>query len=184
MLELGLEVRAEEDGALEYATPPFERRAFHSSNIGLPATWRRGMLLRLEKVSEPVRRPVATRPEAEEWDDVTYDGVRFRVRLRPGDLHGDPVLRPAVEGAILPSVSRRDPRRAAVDVWTSGNGVYLCTGSAKLLCVLRALAGGKSAREAVARLVGRRLSAEEDEQIGALSTQIAGIIAAERDLGP
>jgi hypothetical protein len=140
--------------------------------------------LRLEKVSEPARRPVVSRGKLATWDDVTYAGVRFRVRVTPGNHYGDPVLRPAVEGAVLPSVSRRDPRRSAVDVWTSGNGVYLCTGSAKLLCVLRALADGRSARDAAERLVGGRLSAEEDHEIGALAAQIAEIIAAERDLYP
>jgi hypothetical protein len=184
MRDLGLEVRAERNDALSYETPPFERRAFRQRNIDPPAIWRRGMLLRLEKVSEPPRRPIATKPELERWDDITYAGVRFRVRLKPGNPQGDPVLRPAVEGAILPSVSRRDPRRGPVDVWTSGNGVYLCTGSAKLLCVLRALAKGESAREAVEQLVGRRLSADEDRQIDALATQIADIVAAERYLYP
>jgi hypothetical protein len=71
----------------------------------------------------------------DQWTERVLGRVRLRVRLGCDVAH-DPRLTRLVEGDVLPSVSRRDPRRVEARVWTSGNRVFGCTAPSKLLRLL------------------------------------------------
>jgi hypothetical protein len=143
----GLQLRSQKAGALRYACPPFERAAMRASGLlkFVPHDWRQGDLL----VFERARRSAAVRPTVRwrRWAERAIQGVRLRVDERAPSLSNDPRLLSLVEGDILRSVSRRDPLRASVRVWTSGNRVFGCDAPERLLSVIDALAAGRSIEE-------------------------------------
>ena len=137
---LGLHLVRVEAAELPYRSPPFERNALRVVGIvGAPVDWRRGDLAVFEKRG-PARaaRPAASRSLDGGWCDVSFSAARVRVRAAQSRGFSDPRLSPIIEGDVLPTVSRRDPRRAAARVWTSGNRVFACKGSDIFLVVARA----------------------------------------------
>jgi hypothetical protein len=136
--EAGYTLRETRLRSLVYAMPPFERNALRAAGLidFVSFDWRRGDLL----VFERTRRGNRSRPPCAEetdtgWAERVVGGVRLRVRLGQ-DEGDDPRPQPLVEGDILSSVSRRDPRRARVRLWTSGNRVFGCAAPSLLLRIL------------------------------------------------
>lgn len=128
---LGLDVVEHTELAIAYATPFFERNALAASGIYLPPYWRRGDLVVFRKARPTLRPPAASGSARRPWREVTIDRMRLFIRQ---DTPSAAVtgLNPLVEGDVLPSVSRRDPRRRHGQVWTSGNRVYR-TGNPQLI---------------------------------------------------
>lgn len=180
---LGFEVEAMEPGALGYVSPPFERNALAAVGLGgMPNEWRHGDLVVLR-----MREHVETaRPECavdDRWPEVTIGSVGIRVRGRgtEGSEEGlDPRLRKLVPGDVLDTVSRRDPRRQSVAMWTSGNRVFAARSPDVLLEVARSLADGVDPHAPVAALVGRRLTAAEKRNIRSAAAQVSAVVDAER----
>ena len=50
----------------------------------------------------------------------------MRIRISEPDEGSDPSLVQLVVGDVLPTVSRRDPRRSSARLWTSGNRIFGC----------------------------------------------------------
>ena len=107
----------------------------------------------------------------------------MRVRFRDGPRQGAalPELVAIVKGDILPSVSRRDSRRLAASVWTSGNRVFACARPDLAAAVLRAALDGTSPDAAVQAIVGRTLTAEERASIRRAEAQWLSILETERN---
>ncbi|HJU19289.1 MAG TPA: hypothetical protein VJ770_22780 [Stellaceae bacterium] len=126
---IGLRAVACEPRTLTYDTPFFEWNSLVAAGIrNLPLTWRRGDLLVFERMPAQVAPP-GKQWVAAGWEESVVKGVRFRARLVTAAPDRGAIaagLYPIVDGGVLPSVSRRDPRRASVDVWTSGNRVFRC----------------------------------------------------------
>jgi|SRR5579862_105007 len=177
--KLGLKVVSLEERGAEYLSPPFERNALAACGLSnLPTTWRHGAVLHLAAPS--LRRvPRPNTLEEKPWAEEVLQGVRFRIRHGQNGKFQSPFLRSIVSGDILPTVSRRDPRRRLVDVWTSGNRVYKCSGSGILVQVLRAMATGVKPEGAVTEYVGRSLTHRELKLIGMATSQVSGIIQLE-----
>ena len=139
---VGLVLVEQRPGALTYDMPPFERNALRALAIldFVPEAWRKGDLLIFERLREP---EVAVRPTSEPsqngWVERVFDRVRVRIDVSGPDESADPALLSLVPGDVLPTVSRRDPRRAAVRVWTSGNRVFGCRAPSLLLQALDSL---------------------------------------------
>jgi hypothetical protein len=134
---VGYTLRETHASSLAYVMPPFERNALKAAGLAefVPWDWRRGDLLVFERTGEvDGGRPQSPRAE-NNWVERVVDGVRFRVSLQ-GDRGTDPRLLSLVHGDILPTVSRRDPRRARVCLWTSGNRVFDCAAPSVLLSIL------------------------------------------------
>jgi hypothetical protein len=190
----GLDVTGLHPAALAYTSPPFERAALDAANLLplVPLTWRRGDLIELRRTgSPPAARPQAQREER--WREVTLDGARIRFRAdvpAPSGTPADPRLVPLVRGDILPAVSRRDPVRGQVRVWTAGNRVFGCQAPALLACLAAALASERSPGSTLAAHLGRpphlaedRAAAEAIRQLGELAraerrTAVAAVVAA------
>ena len=121
---LGLKALAIRRAALPYLTPPFEGIAFRAAGSpAFPVDWRRGDLTVFRKCADvDTARPLCTIPETT-WSEFNIEGVRIRVReaIQTGS---DPGLYALVPDNVLPTVSRRDPIRGDVAVWTSGNRVF------------------------------------------------------------
>jgi hypothetical protein len=139
--QLGFVLKSVERGCLRYETPLFERNALRAAGIlNVGAEWRRGDLWILRKeASHSMEWPgdLACQP----WQEIVLEGVRVRVDTDATPVGVDPSLRTIVHGDVLPSVSRRDPRRAAVRVWTSGNRVFSCDAPATFLSMAQSWAG-------------------------------------------
>jgi hypothetical protein len=137
---LGIELVDYQEGALRYISPPFERNALAAAGIqAVEENWRRGDLAVFSCVG-PITHARPIHGAVAKWEECAVEGVRFRVRAPSPTSDLDPTLRPVAAGDIFDSVSRRDPRRDLVDVWTSGNRAFRCSGRAILLHILRSLA--------------------------------------------
>lgn len=176
--ELGMRVAERSRGALPYRTPPFERNALRAEGIEcVPTQWRRGDLLVFTVVADNAcARPIACSLELAEWEEVRLDQVRVRFRIRgrtraPHDLV-DPRLRSIVPGDVLPSVSRRDPRRPLAQVWTSGNRVFGCDSPAIAYKVAESIIFGATVIKSIEHHLGRRLRAVEKACIEETDAQL------------
>ena len=179
--QLGLALVRLEPNALEYLTPQFERNALRADGLDtIRSTWRRGNLaifIRQEKRDIP-RPSLPSRDGL--WDEVQAAGVRIRLRRRTCAGFADPSLVPIVPGQVLPSVSRRDPRRRHADVWTSGNRVFLCRGTPLLATIIHTVASGQSPVDGILAQIGRPLTALEQSLVTHATWQVKRLLACEQ----
>jgi SAM-dependent methyltransferase len=120
---LGLTLSEHRPLAIDYETPFFERNALTAAGLIAPPRWRRGDLVVFRKTAAPIRPPTASGHDRR-WMDIAIGRMRLFIRSGAGDQGGEIGLIPVVEGDVLPTVSRRDPRRRLADVWTSGNRIF------------------------------------------------------------
>jgi hypothetical protein len=163
---LGLRLVQRLRGALPYLTPPFERNALRAEGIEcIPAQWRRGDLLVFKVVGANVRtRPFACALEIAEWEEVRLQQIRLRFRVRKipeADGPVDPRPHSLVPGDVLPSVSRRDSRRAGAQIWTSGNRVFGCKDPRVACEIARGISQGADVIQGVETYLRRRMSTVE-----------------------
>ena len=186
-LRLGLQLISDEPLGLSYETPFFETNALAAANLHPPARWRRGDLLIFRK-TRPASRPAPATSRRRDWVEVTVGRMRLFIKGVAADTGGPHGLIPIVAGDILASVSRRDPRRRMVSVWTSGNRIFRTdnprlvleaalshNGAVKGAGAQPALWGSVREREALERvgeLIGRLAEREADEERGALADSV------------
>lgn len=121
---LGLELIEHYALAIGYETPFFERNALAAAGIYPPPHWRRGDMLMFRKTGVPKRPPLAASAHRREWTEVGIGRMRLFIRANGQAQYGEAGLISFLEGDILPTVSRRDPRRRQAQVWTSGNRIF------------------------------------------------------------
>jgi hypothetical protein len=175
-------------GELAYRSPPFERIALEAAGlVELPDDWRRGDLLLL---STDGGRPSMVAPPSPVADDVGWlplaaAPTRIKVRRSRGCRAASAPVRPRlgriVDGDVLPSVSRRDPRRSRAVVWTACNRVYSCDDPSVLSAIADARARGGDAVAAVAETIGRRLSGAEEREVHEAVEQLDELVRLETD---
>jgi hypothetical protein len=180
----GLLVEHEEPLALRYATPPFERAAFAAAGVHrVPDDWRRGDMLILRKTDAgPAPRPAALNTEAD-WLFVEVDDIPLAVRevARESETIDALLFGPAVPGAVLPSVSRRESARAGAVLWSSRNRIYTSSAPATLRTLVGAFASDDDAARAVERVLERGLTGAEEENVLSAAKQLRELIQTERD---
>jgi hypothetical protein len=159
---LGLRLVSVEPSTLVYRTPPFEKNALAARGIpAVPWDWRRGDLAEFVAVAKIlVDRPIPPIPQVA-WDEESVGVVRIKCRVCPDSDFRDPRLSSAVPGDMLTTVSRRDPARVAVDVWTCGNRIFRCAGTRVFLAIVSALGRRGDVESAVAAAIKRNLSTDE-----------------------
>lgn len=178
---MGFETVSMDGEVLEYDSPPFERNALRASGIQLASyTWRRGDLFvfRYRRATTQPRPSRRTMPCS--WVSVGLPGMQARLRPNGSAQFLDPALLPLVEGDVLPSVSRRHPLRALVDVWTGGNRVFRCAGTNVLHAVFSALAQGQDPTSQVASMLGRKLANFEARLVSKSAEQVLALADQER----
>jgi hypothetical protein len=140
---LGIELVDYQRSALRYISPLFERNALAAAGVqAVDANWRSGDLAVFSCIG-PIAHERPLLGGLEKWERCSVEGVRFRVRAPSLAPDLDPTLHPVASGDIFDTVSRRDSRRNLVDVWTSGNRAFRCSGRAILLHILRSLASNR-----------------------------------------
>lgn len=115
-----------EHGRLAYDMPFFERNALTATGMNqIPADWRRGDLVVFRKTGNGKCLKISPAGQKTAWREVSIGRMRLFVRSHRGVENLEQrLLRPIVHGDVLPSVSRRDPRRRRAQVWTSGNRIF------------------------------------------------------------
>ena len=179
-VESGLRFLGNECRVLSYATPFFEHNALRAAGFAHVApNWRRGDLLKFERTGDSLPGPLNPIAHSAEWEQVDISGatIWIRVKDQPGFI--DPRLVPLVPGDILPTVSRRDGRREAADVWTAGNRIYRCDGSHILSLILHAISVSKAPLEEVQQNLQHSLDHLEAAKVEASVAQVGRIIQTE-----
>ena len=185
----GLELAGIYPGILRYLMPFFEWNALRASGFTGPSlAWRRGDLAVFARNGRAARTPRPQAPKEGRWIEESLGRTRFRLREDMHSDFSDPVLRSMIADDILPTVSKRDPRRAGVDVWTSGNRVFRCQGTSVLATIIAAVRCGGSPEDAVIRQLGRNLTRKERHEVGNATLQVVDVVKWEgaelRDSGP
>ena len=178
--ESGLTYLGTEPHVLSYATPFFEHNALRAAGFAhVMPNWRRGDLLTFQRAGDSLSGPTNPMLLVPEW--VQFDVRGATIWVRPRDQQGfiDPGLVPVVPGDILPTVSRRDVRREAADVWTAGNRIYRCKGSHILSIILHAIRVSEAPLEAVRRSLQHSLDHLEAAKVETCIAQVESIVQTE-----
>ena len=178
--DLGLGFLETERHALSYSTPFFEHNALLAAGFAhVMPNWRRGDLLTFQRSGDWFSEPTDTMLLVPQW--VQFDIRGATIWVRPGDHEGfiDPSLAPVVPGDILPTVSRRDVRREAADVWTAGNRIYRCEGPHILSVILHAISVSEAPLEAVRRSLQHSLDHLETAKVETCIDQVERIVQTE-----
>jgi hypothetical protein len=174
----GLELVSVQTGILRYSTPTFERNAFAAAGFrGEYPDWRVGDLAEFRASRSPL--PPRPRPRVvERWrfERASTTTIAFRDEW---PIRTDARLIRIVPGDILPSVSRRDPLRSQVKVWTTGNRVFGCLDPMLASALARALATGADPISSAATRLGRPISPAERRLTLIATSQLRDIMAAE-----
>ena len=178
--ESGLRFLGTEHRVLSYATPFFEHNALRAAGFAHVApNWRRGNLLIFERTGDALPSPMNPITHSAEWAQADIRGATIWVRSADQQGFIDPRLIQLVPGDILPTVSRRDDRREAADVWTAGNRIYRCEGSHILSIILHAISVSQAPLEAVQRSLKHPLDHLEAAKVETSVAQIEKIIQTE-----
>lgn len=117
----GLDLHALRSGGVRYATPHFEAVSLQAAACAavVPSGWRRGdvLLFKRSTRSAAIFRPSTQDPR---WREVRFGPVRVKLAEQPTG----PDVGSLVPGDVLTTVSRRDPVRRRIGLWTSGNRVF------------------------------------------------------------
>jgi hypothetical protein len=126
---------------LEYAVPVFEREALKAAGVPMETSWRRADLVVVERNARSFEKISGWPDERElKWADFMFNGQIVSVRQREVARHRNSNLLGMVDGVrgkVLDTVSRRDPRLALVDIWTSRNRVASASDPAKVIDALK-----------------------------------------------
>ena len=177
---LGLELQEIRRNLVGYRSPPFERAALAAVELDdLPGDWRRGDLLILQQVKPPDTGAEPVSLGEPEWIPIIASPTQIRVRIATRKARVDPRLITVVKGDVLPTVSRRDNRRALVDVWTANQRVYGCADTGSLAAIAEAIAANTPPVRYVESTVGRELGGDERAYVSAASRQLYKLIEKE-----
>lgn len=165
---------------LRYETPFFEANAMRAAGTRMPSEWRTGDLaLYIRENVALGARPAL--PVEEVWTERTIGHSRIRLRAGNSSVPESPILLSLVPGNVLPTVSRRDPRRDQANVWTSGNRIFHCTSPQTLLRILDAVIGQSDPTKTIAQGLGRSLSQLERFRIRMALFQLLNVVKCESD---
>lgn len=120
---------------VRYETPHFEWVTLNSQvSQRIPADWRLGDLLIFEYNSLQTQENYKLSDNTE-WLERRIGPLRFRIRAIPSA--NETTFSTLTLTGFAPSVSRRDPVRSNVGIWTSGNRIFTCSSIDTALSVLR-----------------------------------------------
>jgi len=174
---LGLTRLEVHEAILPYRSPLFERNALRAEGVLMvPDEWRRGDLWIFK--SENQLRKQNAKPtitdDQPSWTEAILRNMRLKLRISESSKRAflDPSLIPLVDKDVLPSVSRRNPRRDKVDLWTSGNRIFSTSGIQIVSIIVRALAAGISAHDEVSSYFNRPLDPSESSLVSTTVGQL------------
>lgn len=134
---LGFKLIENLEHQINYYSPPFEVRSIIDNSISnFPLAWRLGDLLILKKEKSANNKFKYVKPRRKtEWEEVCVEKIRFMV-LKSKVKKSKPILEKIYKSDVLPTVSMRNKRIKKIGLWTSGNRVYKCNDSKKMIEIL------------------------------------------------
>jgi hypothetical protein len=117
---LGYVCRKASSACIRYQMPHFEASSLKATapDLPIPDDWRTGDVLVLEKLRD-IPSQIMPGVIAESWREVAFGPVRIKLRRTMAPNFGS-----LVPDDILGTVSRRDPIRQRIGLWTSGNRIF------------------------------------------------------------
>ena len=114
---------------LEYDVPEFERRAYLQRGIALNSAWRAGDLVLLKPSRDLAPMSIKSPSSRKAWTRFLI-GKR-QIAVQEDSNSSSPALLPigSPPSWHFDTVSRRDPRRQAIQLWTSNNVVAKVEGA-------------------------------------------------------
>ena len=171
----GLELVRVTEGVLGYRTPFFEANAMEAAGASMPPDWRVGDLAVFRRTDAVCGlRPVLESEHG--WVERSMELTRFKLREATTNGFASPVLISIVPNDVLPSVSRRDPRRTGASVWTSGNRIFGCEGTGTLATVIDGMNAGERPEITVGMQLGRALKSTETMLIESAVQQVRNVV--------
>lgn len=131
-----------EENALCYKTPCFEIAAAASLGNSVGAAWRHGSLLSIRVKPDAAAFKLQNLPRGRVWHRFVLDCHQVALCWPRDGSARPPSLRRVGHSWILPDVSRRNPLRTEVDLWSSDNRIAGIEGASAFLEALEAIADG------------------------------------------
>jgi Probable N6-adenine methyltransferase len=142
---------------LRYETPPFEQAAMAAAGVSAPGQWRRGDLLTFD-LSERFAPGPRALPIDPHWS--AFELAQIPIRVNPdAPALGSDLIGSLVPGDLLSTVSRRDPIRPRVALWTSRNRVFSSSNPVHLLELVERVQADLEPRSPAERIASERLTA-------------------------
>ena len=129
--ELGFSIESMLPAYFTYLTPNFESKALLAEGINFSDSWRNGDLYQLIKdnLSQVNKIGDRTSRDTEEWYEFLLPPKkRIKIRKRFEVPNTNFSYSFIGDGMVLKNVSRRDPNRNNIDLWTSDNEVVSVKG--------------------------------------------------------
>ena len=120
-MSYGLSLVSMETHVAHYYTPQFEQETLVRKGIEAK-NWRRGDLVVFISDGTHLPENIALRVEEGQWRELIIGKVKVKVRVKDEnpDIYITPELLDFADGHVaLPTVSRHDPIRKEIDLWTS-----------------------------------------------------------------
>lgn len=159
--------------AAEYLTPPFEREALERQGIQAK-NWRRGDLAVFFGDGIGTFGNERVRVEPHNWAEVLVGKIKVKVRQIPdeGTVYAPPSITPIqTEYGQLATVSRRDPIRGQIGLWTSTHVGYQASGWRALVHILEGIRDQKDLSDIVALM----LTGANAPEFESVYTQVKGV---------
>lgn len=149
---------------LSYETPSYERATLRKHGLEY-GSWRQGDLFLFHYVNKAERSSASLVPEEEEWDEFLIGKVKVKLKRRMNAVAGRFSCKPVQgETPILDTVSRRDPLRSSIDLWTSRNAAYSVEGIDILREALSGLEHHRNAIQIADELAKKHSLSESNKQ--------------------
>jgi hypothetical protein len=171
----GLEFLCLSEGVLRYGTPFFETNAMQAAGAPVTNDWRRGDLAVFRR-TDGACGPRPAMDAEPFWMERSFGLTRFKLQETLSTGFESPVLRSLVPGDILPTVSRRDPRRKDATVWTSGNRIFGCDGTNTLATIIDGMRAGEAPEITVGMQQGRALTTTERILVATAVQQVRNVV--------
>jgi len=120
-MEYGLSLVSMESHVAHYYTPQFEQESLAGKGIEAK-NWRRGDLVMFISNGACLPENIALSVEEGQWQELIIGKIKVKVRVNNenSETYIAPELLDFVdENIVIPTVSRRDPIRSEIDLWTS-----------------------------------------------------------------
>lgn len=148
-MSYGLSLFAMESHVAHYLTPHFEQETLKQKGVDAK-NWRRGDLAVFISEGDRLPENIVQRIEKEEWTEFLVGKVK--IKLRAKDENPDIYIAPEIsdvrsKDSGFPSVSRRDPLRAEIDIWTSTQRGFKIKGYKAMCKIIEGIQGKLSVAE-------------------------------------
>jgi hypothetical protein len=151
----GFRLRKKFGSEATYESPPFELQTLRELGILCSKPWRVADVYLFQKIRKPRTRLRTGRSHESRWLTFRIDGIEVKLRDRPDTGHSELRINSvAGDGKTIGSVSRRDRKRAQIDLWTSTNVGFAISNMVPVKEVLMELESGRAPAEAIDRVCG------------------------------